>query len=633
MLRTTAMGLGDGLRTRAARSGANSGAPVLNLDFVSMTALGLLDSRLTFSRASNATMFDAQGRLVWAPANMVERSTPVPGTDPGWKVQPGVVGTTGQPSWDGSNSAVLFSHTDGRNFEERNRTWQGPHTLSGYFRAVSNVTGIGLWMEDGGGSPPGYVKATLSGAGSVTASGAGVTGGIVSVGNGWYRVWVNYPFASAVSLRCCFGAWETGVADAFGFPWFNSGGAPRQYLAADIQLERTGPDSPKPILRNPGSTTGVFGPRFTHNPATGAPQGLVLEGYAWSNLVERSAPATPNWSLINATLTTGQLIGLDRTTATASKISETSATGQHLTFSNGRAGTADRVTGTAVLKQGERRYAYVQLSDLSTGALTATIDLQTGAVTSSNLGPIGPWLSGAAVRVEDYGDGWWNVILTGERSASANPSVLAVGTNEGPGSPGNFAGTTGHGVFCDYTSLNAGITSTAALLPIPTFGFARANATEEIARFAAPWASQAFTILFEFQGFEEYAFYCAPFCVSDGGYATNEVTPYTTQGNGANVAAELKVASSNIFVASPLPAPGRSVYRLAVRVQANNYVAAAQGSIFTAGQSALFPLGMQWLSLLGDHARGGGTRIPGIARRVRVWNTGLSNAELQALTA
>jgi hypothetical protein len=61
----TALGLGQGVTF-----GGSVGQPNLNLDFASMGVNGL-DPRITFTRASNATMFNSQGLLVWAPANML----------------------------------------------------------------------------------------------------------------------------------------------------------------------------------------------------------------------------------------------------------------------------------------------------------------------------------------------------------------------------------------------------------------------------------------------------------------------------------------------------------------------------------------------------------------------------------
>jgi len=61
-------GFGFGFPRRAAAGGA---APSLNFDFTSLTSL---PSRITFSRTSNATLTDSNGRVAYAPHNLLTNS-------------------------------------------------------------------------------------------------------------------------------------------------------------------------------------------------------------------------------------------------------------------------------------------------------------------------------------------------------------------------------------------------------------------------------------------------------------------------------------------------------------------------------------------------------------------------------
>ena len=88
--------------------GYSSGGPVFSANFLS----GQLDSRLTFSRASNATMFDATGAMVFAPANMFLNSATL-----GTQSVTVVVGQSYTMSAYGTGSVALSAGASG--------TWTG----------------------------------------------------------------------------------------------------------------------------------------------------------------------------------------------------------------------------------------------------------------------------------------------------------------------------------------------------------------------------------------------------------------------------------------------------------------------------------------------------------------------------
>lgn len=264
----------------------DQGFPSLELNFMEMAAIQTMDPRVTFTRASNATMFDSQGRLVWAPANMVAQSTTAGAVL-------GVLGSGGSlpTNWQGASLvgvtrevvAIGTDYVDVRYYGTNTSGSIGyPHIYITQLVAVVNGADY---------------RASISSqvvAGSL-ASFSG--GGRLSVQ--WFNgsTYVSEQSASPVPTSVLTRVSSSGAAPAAGVTNYRATISMTTPIAAVVdvtlrlsnpQVELNGVDSPKPYIPTPG--TAVYNARLDFNPATLAARGLLIEE-ARTNLAPYSAHA------------------------------------------------------------------------------------------------------------------------------------------------------------------------------------------------------------------------------------------------------------------------------------------------------------------------------------------------------
>jgi hypothetical protein len=171
-------GFGFGFPRRAAAGGA---APSLNFDFTSLTSL---PSRITFSRTSNATLTDSNGRVSYAPHNLltnseafetwVKSSSTV--TSNAVVAEDGT--TTGDTVVSAAATAITGVYT-GATFAA------GTYTQSIYVKQATNVRYVQLLWTSGVVSNE-WANFDLQ---TGTLTGGTYTGAtIVAARNGWYRL-------------------------------------------------------------------------------------------------------------------------------------------------------------------------------------------------------------------------------------------------------------------------------------------------------------------------------------------------------------------------------------------------------------------------------------------------------------
>jgi hypothetical protein len=157
-------------------------APTLDLNFLSE----VLSPQVTFSRTSNATLFDSAGNLVYAPHNLLTFSEQFDNS--AWTKVRSSITANATTAPDGTTTAdklvidttAATNHSAGENQSVISDT---PYTLSVYAKA-GEITQINLRFNAQ--FPAGSTFFDLS-AGTKTNSGAIVDSTITPVGNGWYR--------------------------------------------------------------------------------------------------------------------------------------------------------------------------------------------------------------------------------------------------------------------------------------------------------------------------------------------------------------------------------------------------------------------------------------------------------------
>jgi hypothetical protein len=225
---------------------------------------------------------------------------------------------------------------------------------------------------------------------------------IIDSGNGWYRISLIGTIPTVTSVTNQIRLYTTTNN-------YTGDGTSGIYVYG-AQLSNSA--SLDPYVYNPAAaltSVAYYGPRFTYDPVTKAPQGLLIEEQR-SNLFINSA----NISALTVEL---GAVATDTTTAPdgslAYKYTEDSATGVH----GFRNVTGISITGANTagifLKNGNRRYVALSLYVGASYSKGAVIDLQTGTITQT----YGTY--SVAPTVVNAGNGWWRFSITDTITATS----------------------------------------------------------------------------------------------------------------------------------------------------------------------------------------------------------------------
>lgn len=122
-----------------------------------------------------------------------------------------------------------------------------------------------------------------------------------------------------------------------------------------------------------------------------------------------------SWTPTRTTVAANQATAPDGTN-TADALLETTDDGNHYIEQSHTAGEVSPWTGSHYVKANGRTYARLLITDNAVASFQADINLSNGSVIA-NPSDAGNW-SGTVVRVEDVGDGWYRLSLSGSLSTS-----------------------------------------------------------------------------------------------------------------------------------------------------------------------------------------------------------------------
>ena len=335
---------------------AGSGAiarPTFSRDFAGEKTLNNgTGPAIAFTRGSHATYFDASGTLRFAPNNAIRNSQAggavvgAPGTMPtNWTagVVPGITAevvatnSTGglnyvDVKYSGTNSSgsavfpgILFESAT-QVVASASQTWTGS-----FYAAIvaGGATGISSIRADV------YEN---------TAAGVFVTNSntVITLGSTLARYSHTRTLTDATTAR---------VNGRLFLVVDGSATINITLRIAAPQLERgsTATDY------NPTTGTAFFGPRFDHDPATGASRGLLIEE-SRQNLLQRSAEFdNAYWTKTRASITANAIAAPDGTTTADLLVEDNSASNSHFAFRQiAHAGANGPVTATVFAKAKER---------------------------------------------------------------------------------------------------------------------------------------------------------------------------------------------------------------------------------------------------------------------------------------
>jgi len=273
--------------------------PTLSLDFLGATSL---DAGITFSRGSQATLFDSTGTLVYARNNALTYSEDF--SNAAWTKQSSVsVSTNTTVAPDGTTTADTITADSGFGVYQQLIVNIGRQVTQSVYLRAGTATAVMFRDDTGAGR---HIVVNPSTGVITSTSGTLIDSGSISMGNGWYRIYMSYA-ADATLVRGVVRPNSAGSGQTF-IVW---GGQTSFYpVEGGVTSSLT--------TYYPTTTAAYYAPRFDYNPSTLAPLGLLIEEQRTNsirnNTMQGAVAGTPgtlptNWSVIGGSGLTRTIVG------------------------------------------------------------------------------------------------------------------------------------------------------------------------------------------------------------------------------------------------------------------------------------------------------------------------------------
>lgn len=370
------------------------GAPVVQTNF---TTTSSLPSWISFSRTSNATLYNSTGKLTYAPNNVFTYSQDL--TNAAWsKFQITVTGNaTTAPDGTTTASAVFETAVNNSHelFGNTAPVSGSTYILSFYVKANGRTK---LKILCGGVA----VEYDLSAVTATNVTGSSLARGISSVGDGWYRGYQAFTATSTGSI-------DTYLNDGTGYSYL--GDITKGIYFWGAQLEAvTYQTTPSTYVAT--TTAAYYGPRFDYDPSTLAAKGLLIEE-------TRTNTATYSNNITNAAWTKGGVTASISGTSpdgssNANLLTEDTSTGVHRIFQSSTVAVGV-YTLSCFAKPNGRDWIYLYYNG---GLAIANFNVSTGAVGSTS------GSSFISASTQSVGNGWYRVSMTLNNTTSAGQNLI-----------------------------------------------------------------------------------------------------------------------------------------------------------------------------------------------------------------
>ncbi len=601
-----------------------AGDPTLTLHYPFSERLSLTPRKgptLTFTRASNATMFDSAGTLVFAPHNLALQSDDFATT---WTLN-NLTATDGATSPAGDTTADTLDEGSGgtthRAFQSIAITPGATFTFSVF---VKNVDRQFVLVSFGSGVNTLGVAVDLS-LGTITQSLAVGTATIDSssiqdVGNGWFRVSVtgDVPGTTPLFPVISLSNKGTGLVDMSSYG----------YSGSNKTIQAWGAQLNQGSLQDYSATTtaAFYGPRFTHDPVTGASLGLLIEE-ARTNLLLQSEDFSTTWvdsAVTPVGISTNTTVAPDGNT-TADTLTDDSAVNfegleQTITVAN----NSTPWTATVYIKKDSDETRFPELQIKLTGGtlqrVNVSLNTSTGAILErSSTGT-------TVVSVQDAGD-YWRLRVTVDNNTTGNVTLEvflfpAAGSTLGT----IVASATGSIIAWGVQLENAG----HPLSYISTTTAAVTRSLDVVGTTDVSWLNQSEgTLLVE--ALQEALFGAADYLIQidDGGSSdrvflvvdTNDKVTFNTTNSGGN---------NGSSVAAAIVVAGTSFKAIGAYAQ-DNVVAGKDGVLdATPDTTADFPTADTLTTVRIGDSHAGDRTLNGTIAEIKYWNVEKIDAFLQS---
>lgn len=585
-----ALGLGLGLPYMAGPSGPS---PALDLNFVAMAASQALDSRITYTGNSLATLTNSAGNIAYKPHNLLLRSEEFDNaawTQTNLTVTPNAAAAPTGPS---TMDLLVESATSATHIIRVDYTFTaGQYTASIYAKqGPGSARNVGLIFNTAGLGA--LFDATT---GSVVVN-AGVTTSATNLGGGIRRFSITATLSAGTdNVRIYLGSGTNWLA-----PWTGDGVSGVYVWGAQLNV---GPLQPY----YPTTGSAYFGPRFTYDPVTHAALGLLIEEQRTNLCTFSESLNSAGWTSTNQSVTLAAGTAPDGS-SNANRITAAVGAGGKQTWNT--VGSATTVTtNTVYAKAGTANWLALAFD---------TQGVTDGAFFNLSTGVIGTVTGGATATITPVGNGWYRCSATRTYASANHAFTVEVHTANAQGITWAAAGT--ETIYLWGAQLEAGATATS-YIPTTSASVTRAadSAVMTGANFSSWFDAAQGTFVFENKP-PSFASSPVDFCVNSGTHGLGSSSGgITSEWNGT---ANLDTANSATAGAARKAAVSYGASTRSVCLNA--------GAVATSGTVAFGATPAQLV--IGSNFAGSSQFQNAPVARLRYYNTALINAQLQALTA
>ena len=354
----------------------------LALDFMG----GTLDSRISFSRGSNATVVGSNGLIQYAPHNLLTYSEQF--DNAAWNKNASIVITANaNTAPDGTMTADEFSGSlvNCGVWRVPTTTASIPHIYSIYLKNVNNATNLLVGCDA---NPANAFIRFNSVTGEITSVAGNVTSSsVIAIGNGWYRVTVGFVPTTTLPT----------------FVLYSTSGASATWLVWGAQLNQ-----------------GELQPYYSTT---------VKNLLGYSQNFENAA-----WTKISSSIAASTVIGPFGFDG-GQKLVENTVNNLHYVAQTQSTSAKSVLTLSIYAKAGERTQVDVRVGGIGWATSpVCVVNLITGAI-----------VSGSGATVVPVGDGWFRISLTAiadgttqARGIVVAPAVAGNSTYTGDGTSGIY---------------------------------------------------------------------------------------------------------------------------------------------------------------------------------------------------
>ncbi len=395
-------------------SGLITGAlPTLSLNFLTGAPL---DSRITFSRTTNATLVDSTGRVTYAPNNLVLRSEEF--DNAAWTKTASTITPNAAAAPNGAFIADKLVETTAAStghFVQPSPSPTSPGVTVGQFFIYSVyakagertfIQLIGTGTGPSGGPVIAGFDLTNGTAGTPSAT---VTSTITPAGDGWYRCSMAFPISTAgigtYQIRLALNS----VATASSYTGDGTSGL----FIWGAQFEQVTYQT-TPGTYNQTVASAYYGPRFDYNPLTLAPRGLLIEEQRVNLLLRSEEFDNATWTKTRSSITANATTSPDGTANADRFVIDITPATNHAVGQSASVTSGTTYALTVFAKADQFSQINLRFS-AQFPAGNAYYDLNSGTVSSSG--------TVVSASMTSFGNGWWRCVLV----MTANATGAAAG--------------------------------------------------------------------------------------------------------------------------------------------------------------------------------------------------------------